>query len=132
MKFDIGLMRLAGALATYSSSRQSLIAQNIANADTPGYRARDLEAFEKLVDTRSSAAGGMKATRPGHIGAVSGRLDLAAHEISAFGAEAPNGNDVSLEDQMARSAEVKISHDLALGVYKTSLDILRLGLGRRR
>ena len=131
MKFDIPLLRLAGSLASYSAKRQSVIAQNIANADTPGYRAKDLKAFEQVVAVPGAEANGMKVTRPGHIGAVRGTASYQPEEITAFAAESPNGNNVSLEDQMVRSAEVKHGHDLALGVYRASLDILRMGLGRR-
>lgn len=131
MKFDIGIMRLAGSLASYAAMRQSLIAQNIANSDTPGYRARDMESFAKLVENKGIGAGSMRATRPGHFGATPGTVSASGEEITQFGAEAPNGNNVALEDQLVRSAQVKQTHEMALGVYKTSIDILRLGIGRR-
>ena len=129
---DLGLVRMASALAAHSTTRQSLLAENIANADTPGYRARDLHSFSDAMDSDAVGARRMRATRAGHIGAVAGSLPLAPEEITAFGAEAPNGNNVSLEDQMMRATEVEHNHKLALGIYKTSLDILRLGLGRGR
>ena len=48
-----------------------------------------------------------------------------------MGAETPNGNSVSLEDQMMRAAEVRQEHDLALGVYTKTLEILRAAVTRR-
>lgn len=131
MKFDISLIRLAGSLASHSAKRQSVIAQNVANADTPGYRARDLRPFAEILQKKGSQGAVMQATRPGHIREVAGSAGAAPEEIASFAAEAPNGNNVSLEDQMVRSAEVRQSHDLALGVYRSSMNILRMGLGRR-
>lgn len=130
MSLDIGLISLASALASHAFQRQGLIAQNIANADTPGFRAQDLRPFaDALADT--GGAKSMRATRSEHYGQRAGALGFEVMETAAFGAEAPNGNTVSLEDQMMRSASLKADHDLALGVYRKSLDILRLGLGRR-
>jgi len=131
MKFDIGIMKLAGALASHSYQRQGVIAENVANSDTPGYRAKDLQSFSDLHAAKSSGPGHMKATREGHLGFTAGNMGYEAEEISAFGAESPNGNTVSLEDQMTRSAEVQHTHEMALGVYSKSLSIIRLGLGRR-
>ena len=131
MKFDIGLVRLAGALATHSSVRQNLIAENIANADTPSYRARDLHSFQDLYGQDAVGASRMRATKEGHIDHANGEARFSPVERAALGAEAPNGNNVSIEDQIIRSAEVNHAHEMALGVYRTSMDILRTSLGRR-
>ena len=97
-----------------------------------GYMARSLsEQFGEVLATDGSKGAQMRATRAGHIGQISGTLGVEVEEISTFASESPNGNNVSLEDQMVRSSEIKQTHDLALGVYQTSLDILRLSLGRR-
>ena len=132
MTMDIGLLKLAGALASHSARRQGIIAENIANADTPGYRARDLQSFaEVAAKTTQNNAKVMKATRPEHFGFTDADARFAVQETAVFGAESPNGNSVSLDDQMMRSAALKVDHDLALGVYSKSLQILRMSLGRR-
>ena len=119
------IMRMAGALARYSTARQGVVAANIANADTPGYRAQDLTGFSETW-----AAGDMRATRPGHIGASA---DTATPRRADTGSEAsPNGNSVSLEDEMLRSVEVRRQNDLALAVYGSSLSILRSAIGKSR
>lgn len=131
MPMDIALLKLAGALASHSATRQGLIAENLANADTPGYRARDLQDFSEFLSGAKAQASHMRANRPEHFGAGTNAMPYRIEETSLFGAESPNGNTVSLDDQMMRSAQVKIDHDLALGIYSKSLQILRLGLGRR-
>jgi flagellar basal-body rod protein FlgB len=131
MTLDLAITRLAEQLASYAATRQGVIAQNIANADTPGYRARDLPPFaEVFADMAQTPAAPLARTRPGHfdLDAEPSR-DFGARETAAPGALSPNGNSVSLEDQMMRSAELKLQHDMAIGVYTKSLQILRLGLG---
>lgn len=125
---QLELLRLADAMARHASDRQSVIARNVANADTPGYRSRDLPDFSDIYSASSSKE--MRATRSGHLMQTSAQR-FEASSIDAPGATSPNGNTVSLEVEMVRAAEVRQSHEMALGVYSTSLDMLRSALGRR-
>ena len=119
---NLSILNLASALAAHASARQEVISENVAHADTPGYRARDIADFADILD--AGPAFSARMTRPGHIpfGDPRGFEPL---ERAAFGAETPNGNSVSLEDQMLRGAAVRQEHDLAIGVYSKALDILR-------
>lgn len=128
MDHNLTLLRLASSLAAHSSARQTVVTENIAHSDTPGYRARDLPAFSESLETPGFAS---QATRRGHMDFGADARGFEPREIAAFGAETPNGNSVSLEDQMIRAAEIRQSHDLALGVYRKTMDILRTSLGRR-
>jgi flagellar basal-body rod protein FlgB len=120
---DLAILRLADGLARHSAMRHRLVAENVANADTPGYKARDVVPFDQLVGTDFAA----RATRPGHVTGGRAREVEAIHD-SAFGAESPNGNDVSITDQIARATQTMGNHDKAVSVYKKTLDILRMGL----
>jgi len=123
------IFRMAQGLAMHAAQRQSTIAQNVANADTPGYRARDMESFADTYATRDTSA--MRATRVGHMSASeAGHQVTAARETYRPGAASPNGNNVSLESEMMAAAEVKRDHDMALSIYQTSLRIMRSSLGR--
>ncbi len=130
MKFSIGILQMAGRLADHASARQTVIANNLANADTPGFKARDIASFADTY-TASDRMFAPRPPRPGHI-PFNDTGGYESFESSAFGAEDPNGNTVSLEDQMVRSADIRMEHDLALGIYGKSLDILRAGMGRIR
>ncbi|MBP6679474.1 MAG: FlgB family protein [Paracoccus sp.] len=127
--FDrIETLRMAGALTAHAAERQKLIARNVANADTPGFRSRDLAGF---ADTyRTQGATQMRASRPGHATGVTWGGG-AGRAVDDGGEPAPNGNTVSLEDEMFRSAAAKREFDMALAVTKSSLSILRTSLGRR-
>jgi flagellar basal-body rod protein FlgB len=128
--FDsLEILRMAGSLAGHAADRQAQVARNVANADTPGYRARDLESFAAVY--RTGEGTGLRRTREGHVGSGDG-VSSAARIIDAGGPAAPNGNTVSLEEEMIRSVEVKRGHDVALAVYRSSLDLLRASIGRGR
>ena len=123
---DLAILRMADALGRHASARHDLISRNVANADTPGYRARDLTPFTELM---ARASEGPRATRPGHLHHAQARA-LEARLDSAMGADSPNGNDVALDDQLARAAKALGDHDRATAVYGKTLDILRKALGR--
>jgi len=125
---DLNVFHMAHAMAVHAGQRQGVIAQNLANSDTPGYRARDIKPFAQLVASNSSGAG-MRASRSMHLNAATG--GSAGWPIYTPKAPAdPNKNTVSLEQEMLKSVEVKRQHDQALAIYKSSLNILRASIGR--
>ena len=107
------------------TARQQVIAENVAHADTPGYRARDIADFAAIVDDRTGAFTARTDPAGAYRRSAPTRTASSAREQTALGAETPNGNTVSLEDQMMRGAEVRQEHEMALGVYAKSLEILR-------
>ena len=116
--FDrLEIFQLAGAQARHSAARQAVVAQNVANADTPGYRARDITDFEQTWRAMSSEH------RMGH-----GALPIRT--LDAGTPASPNGNTVSLELEMLRGIEAQRAHDRALRVYGSAMQILRTSLGR--
>ncbi|PZQ98045.1 MAG: flagellar basal body rod protein FlgB [Cereibacter sphaeroides] len=122
-KLDV--TRMAQALASYAGTRQGAIARNIAQADTPGYRAVDMPDFAETY--RQDV--GMLATRSGHMQTGGSAADPVPRRDP--GGAAPNGNTVSLEAEMVKAADVKSQHDMALSIYRSVSDILRASLGRR-
>ncbi len=117
------LFRTATAMATHAGQRQAIVAQNVANADTPGYQARDLNDFKSVFRT-ADAAGLPRATRSGHLhGSRSGVATAAS--FTTREEASPNGNSVSLETEMLKSVDAKRQHDRALAIYKSGLNILR-------
>lgn len=127
--YGFDMMGTAKALMAHAAERQKLLAGNVANADTPAYRAVDMQIFDRLVASRPADTGTpMSATRPRHmVGSgwqVSGMVEDVGREAS------PNGNTVSLEDEMLRQADIRREHNLALSVYDAGLRISRTALGR--
>ena len=129
--FDrLEILSLARGLSAYSGARQSVLAENVANANTPGYRARDLVDFNEAYRA-SDMQTSMKATRAGHL--------LGDAEAGPGGTMVYDqvqgdltGNTVSVERELLRAAEIRSDHNRALSVYSASLDILRAAAGRAR
>lgn len=121
------LTRMAQALAANSGARMAVIAENVANADTPGYKAKDLPAF---ADVFEEAGLEMRATRPGHLSAPSDGA-TPVPDVTR-GHESPNGNSVSLEAEMVKSVEARQNHEMALAIYRATSDVIRASLGRPR
>lgn len=123
---NLTLLDLASGLARNATARHRVIAENVANADTPGYRARDVKDFQAIVKESFTP----RTTRPGHSGLDGG--DNAARTFELPLPPSPNGNSVDIEDQAVRAVEAQSQQALALAVYAKSIDILRLGIGRAR
>jgi flagellar basal-body rod protein FlgB len=125
---NLDVLRLASGMAAHAEQRQVLIARNVANADTPGYRARDLQPFAQTYEDAAQAVP-LRTTRPGHL--AGSENFFGWDTVDAPDGESPDGNAVSLEDQMVKSAEVRQSHEMALAVYSNALGILRTAIGKR-
>ena len=123
------IFRMAHAMAVHAGARQSVVAQNMANADTPGYKARDVRPFNEILET-GEAGFVPRATRPGHLNSSALPFDMGISKQRDIEAD-PNGNSVSLEAEMLKAVDVKREHDRALAIYKSSLTVLRSALGRR-
>jgi flagellar basal-body rod protein FlgB len=97
---DLSLMSLAAQRAEWLAARQALVAQNIANANTPGYKSRDLVPFEAVLQSTGLQ---MASTQPSHMAADGGKAGAASFATSVSKAEATfNGNNVSLEGEIAK------------------------------
>ena len=110
-----------------------MIAANIANADTPGYRASDIKPFsESFRFERESTrtVDGLKATRQAHHGQMleaSGNR-LTIEQFDRPSGTSPNDNTVSLEVEMVQAVEAQRAHNRAVTVYQNALDIMRSSL----
>lgn len=122
----LDIFRIASGMARHAGARQAIVAANIANADTPGYRARAIAPFAEAH--RGAMTTGLRQTRAGHIAPADG--GVPARVTTAPGAPSPNGNTVSLELEMLHGVEAEREHRRALTIYKHALGILRTSLGR--
>lgn len=121
----LGLTTMARALMAHSGDRMGLVAQNMANADTPGFKAQDLGDFAAIYD---DARMDLRSTRAGHLSSTTADR---AQPMTVRGAVDPNGNSVSVETEMARAAEIRMTHDMATAVYQATSNIVKTSLGRK-
>lgn len=130
---DLNVFALASARMAHATQRQAVVARNVANADTPGFKAKDTESFASFLAERAGDGTAAKATRPGHAGWSAAAVHRPAAVVEAASRdEKPDGNTVSLESQMVASAELRHDFDLANAVYGAGLGLVRAVLGRGR
>jgi len=117
----------------WHQARQSLLAENVANAETPGYRGRDLKAFsfDQHMTRLSTARIETATTNPTHIAVQGAGADgLGAQELNSFEIT-PEGNGVTLEDEMMKVASNQLDYQTVTALYSRSLRILKSALGRQ-
>ncbi len=130
----IGLLKAITRRMDWLGERQRVLAENISNADTPGYRAKDMKpvSFGELV--RGNQLGlTVSATQAGHMRGIGGRANDQWKRTTAGAYEmAPNGNTVNLEQQMMSVAETQSDHNLMTSLYRKQVGLLRKALGNRQ
>ena len=119
------LTRMAQDLAGHAGARMGVIARNVANADTPGFKSMDLPSFAEVYHEPAQK---MRTTNSRHISAASQGFEASVRQTS--GASSPNGNSVSLETEMVASAGVRRDHEMALAIFRSTSSIIRASLGR--
>ncbi|OCX65390.1 flagellar biosynthesis protein FlgB [Thioclava sp. SK-1] len=124
---NMQIMKMAESMARHAAQRQTVVSQNMANANTPGYKAQDVAPFSETYTEGADSP--MRATRAGHIGADH-MVTSSVMTRSDPGTMSPNGNSVSVETEMVKAVEVKRQHDQALAIYKSTLNILRTSVSR--
>lgn len=128
------VFRITGARMRQLAERQNVLAQNIANADTPNYRARDVRpfSFDSVLLRGSGGAASLRlaATNAGHVGAAAGATRVVTDRSQSY-SEDPDGNTVNLEEQMVKQADLAKSYDMATTVYRRNAALLRAAAGGR-
>lgn len=136
MEFNnVPIMQMMTKKMSWLSRRTEVIAQNVSNADTPGFKASDLKQvnFRELVGreagpknigphvTNARHMTGTQATQPFDI-----KKETDSFETSV------NGNNVSLEQQLTRLGETQLSYQATTNLYRKHLDLFRTAIGRGR
>jgi flagellar basal-body rod protein FlgB len=132
---DIPLFSMLKGRLGYLNQRQQVVAQNIANADTPDYSPRDLKGFT----FKSHLSGQTAAVGASSIGSIGGstphllKTASSGGQASAFKpVTAPDsettldGNQVVLEEQMMKMTDARMNYDAAISFYQKSLTLLRM------
>jgi len=132
---DLPVLAALKSKLKWHQARQRLLAENVANADTPGYKARDLEApsFATLVERHTTVrTTAIQTTHASHIAAAPpGRAGEAfAPTTGAAWETRPSGNSVSLEEQMMKVTANQADYQAASSLYSRSLALLRIALGQ--
>lgn len=129
---NIALFQAMGAKMNYLSTRQGVLAQNIANADTPDYRARDLTDVDfgaVLKDITGAQKMRMERTKAGHmtpggnVGAPDNRKSRVTYEV------APSDNSVIIEEQMIKASQTTMDYNLMTNLIRKNVGMIQTALG---
>lgn len=127
---DIPLFSMLRGRIGYLSDRQRLIAQNVANAETPGYSPNDLKPFTLDTGMKAQATGAMAVTQPGHmalpISAQGGGQQKFKAQRIRDSETTLDGNSVVLEEEMLKMTDARMSYDAAISFYQKSLAMLQM------
>lgn len=131
---DLNKIALFGMMTEklhWLQKRQRVLSENVANADTPGYMARDLEkpSFQDFLGARGVSTPALKRTSAAHLSARSGASDFTVIEAPGPSAS-PNGNTVDLPTQMMKMGEVQMDYSTTIGLYRKHVNMIRAVLGR--
>ncbi|MBE7518557.1 MAG: flagellar basal body rod protein FlgB [Thermoflexaceae bacterium] len=108
------------------SRRQQAISNNIANVDTPGYRAQEVDFETELRRSIGSSTGRLLTTNARHIGAAPGRSgQLGSQAAQALTSQRRDGNDVDIDQEMVKLAETQMRYQAAASALNTKLASLR-------
>jgi flagellar basal-body rod protein FlgB len=130
---DIPILSMLRTRMNWQQQRQKVLADNVANSDTPNYQPRDLV---EPTFGRSAMPGTMSLTlartAPGHLGSDSAGGGGGGFETNRAGGfeVKPAGNAVSLEDQMMKVAANQMDYQAATTLYARSLGLIKTALGR--
>lgn len=127
---DGGVMNLLSNKMSYLGQKLSVHAQNVANANTPAYKAKELKPFVPFSQALKEASAGMKVTDAQHIvpasmvGANAGTKK--AHSFETV----PSGNSVDLEQQMMAVSSSTIDYQATVSIYHKFTSLLKAAIGK--
>ena len=114
----------------YLSERQQVIAQNVANSDTPGFLPKDLQPFSFEAKLKAQSAATTPATTdPRHMQLQNSQASAQSgfQAVTARDSETRlDGNAVVLEEEMMKMSDARMNYDAAISFYQKSLGLLRL------
>ncbi|NKB56804.1 MAG: flagellar basal body rod protein FlgB [Alphaproteobacteria bacterium] len=133
---DLGslpVFKMMTAKMDWLGRRQRVLAQNIANADTPDYVPKDLKAIDfKDARRRESFRLQLAVTNSGHVQSKIQQSSIGDEKKDRQNYEvSPTGNAVVLEEQLIKVADTAGAHQLVTNLYRKNLGLFRIALGRQ-
>ncbi len=123
---NLGLFKLMARKMDWLTQRQEVVSQNIANADTPDYKGKDLKPFtfrDALGDSRRLTP---TATNASHLAGTRGEGGMAQEQRIRNPYEtAPDGNNVVLEDQMMRMSQNSMDYQTITNLYRKQVAMIK-------
>jgi len=129
---DMSLFSMARQRMEWLGDRQAVLAQNIANADTPNYRPKDLKALNFERELQEVRQVNMRATAGNHLQGSVEKPDFRVEKLRGRDVYEmnPNENGVVLEEQMIKVSDTQMNYQLASNIYHKNMTMLRTAIGQ--
>ncbi len=129
----ISLFEVLKKRMNWHGQRQEVLSHNIANADTPKFKAKDLKPFKfREMIRRDATQLNMNVSQPDHlVGKRKRTRDFAEQTERRPFETSPDGNSVILEEQVSKLNENQIGFKLSAELYKKHLNMIRIALAKR-
>lgn len=131
MKIDDAVLSRMSRFLDYAARRQKVITSNLANAETPGYKAQDV----RFEDFLAQAGGGPSALRKTHVEHLSGKPTLIREEIATTQARdnlGHDGNNVDLEKELVDLSENVLKFSVVGRLLQLKLQLIKSGIKEGR
>jgi flagellar basal-body rod protein FlgB len=127
---DIPILSMLRTRMQWHQERQLVLAENVANSDTPNYHARDLAppTFDSALQT-ASLTPTLARTDPGHVG-MSASASSFADDKNRHYEIRPRGTSVTHEEEMLKLAGNQLDYDAVTSLYTHSIALIKTALGR--
>jgi flagellar basal-body rod protein FlgB len=127
---DLPLLSMLRERMTWLNQRQDLLSQNVANADTPRYVARDLKPleFDQMMGVANPGTA-MMTTNARHIAISPSRTGKFEDHETPDQEFSPNGNAVSLEVEMVKVSDTQAQFQAAANIYAKAMTLMKTAIG---
>jgi flagellar basal-body rod protein FlgB len=112
---QIYLLQLASQQAKWLTARQTIVANNISNANTPGYQAKDIQPFDEVLNQTQVS---MATTNPAHIVPAAEEFEATRSNESDGWDTTVSGNSVSLEQEMMKEGDINRSYTMNTNIKR--------------
>lgn len=129
---SLTIFNLARQRMGYLGERQAVLSHNVANADTPGYKSRDLTKmdFKSVLDRTSSGNVSLAMTNTKHMRPAGAEtFGYKVREDQNTFETSPDGNSVQIDEQILKINETAADYQMTVGMYRKMSEMLRLALG---
>jgi flagellar basal-body rod protein FlgB len=128
----MSLLNAMTAKMRWHQQRQDLLAQNVANVNTPNYHGKELQPFDfaseldglQVAPVTTDVSDSADITAPGSDGMAFDTSGLSSFEVT------PEGNGVTIEDEMMKVSANQMDYQAVTTLYTKSLQLIRTALGR--
>ncbi len=129
---NIKLISMMQLKMAYLAENQDVISQNIANADTPGFKAKKLREldFKKLAQTEAHRLK-LRATSPAHAKGTKPSNDFRVETQRKTYETTPVDNSIALEEQMAKLSHNQYEYMLTTNLYNKTTAMFKTAIGQR-